>query len=162
MRLAAHNATSVIWCPVPQDTLAPSVQDEQGHPEHIVTLLPSSYPPQLVTEQVHGPIMQTEREFRRVNCLKSLQTLRSLAMQHAHFTIAKAKHAKGIKAVTRADSQAQRLQTKIEQVHWEYSHSRARLKDLGMTPQDIKTFQPFCANDIRELKQMALKHESLG
>jgi hypothetical protein len=105
--------------------------------------------------------MQTERDFRRINCLKCLQTLHSLAMQYAHFTIAKGKHAKGIKAVTRADTQAQRLQSKIDQVRWEYSHSRARLKDLGMTPQDIKTFQPFCANDVQDLKQMALKHDSL-
>jgi hypothetical protein len=116
----------------------------------------------MISEQVHGTIMQTEQEFRRVNCLKCLQTLRSLAMQHAHFTIAKGKHAKGIKAVTQADAQAQRLQTKIEQVRWEYPHSRARLRDLGMMPQDIKTFQPFRTNDVRELKQMALKHESLG
>jgi hypothetical protein len=31
-----------------------------------------------------------------------------------------------------------------------------------MTPQDVKTFQPFHSNDVLELKQLALKHDSLG
>jgi hypothetical protein len=106
-QLVTHNTSVAFWCPVAQETLAPAIQDEQGKPEHLVTLLLSSYPPQVVSEQIHGPIMQTEWEFCCVNCLKCLQTLWSLAMQHAHFTLAQRKHARGIKAITHADTQAQ-------------------------------------------------------
>lgn len=83
-------------------------------------------------------------------------------MAHAHMTSAKAKHARGIKSVTRAEALTQRLQSKLEFIRWEYCHSRARLRALGMTPQDAKTFLPLRASDLQQLKQTVSRREQLG
>lgn len=83
-------------------------------------------------------------------------------MAHTHLTSAKAKHSRGIKSVTRAEALTQRLQSKLEFVRWEYSHSHARPRTLGMTAHDAKTFLPLRASDFQQLKHMVSRREQLG
>lgn len=158
-----HRSAAARWCPLTGSTIADTVNEgDLGHPEHQPTLLPSSLPPSTIQSVVSGSILETERELRRVKCLKALQTLRSVAMQHAHLSNSKAKHARGIRAVTRAQDLIQRLTSKMEALRWEYTHSRARLKVLGMTKRDQKTFLSLRASDLQELRFAASKNPRLG
>lgn len=127
-RLTSHRSAAATWVAVSSTSLYGATDGSPpGHPEHQSSLLPSTHAPGLLTSIVNQPIITTERALRCVSCLKTLQTLRSVAMQHAHLVSAKSKHARGIKAVTRAEGLTHRLQEKMDFVRWEYCHSRARL-----------------------------------
>lgn len=162
-RLISHRTMATTWVSRSSTSLQMATDGApQGHPESQSSLLPSTYAPGLLNSLNNEAIIAMGQVLRRANCLKALQTLRSVAMQHAHLVSAKSKHARRIKAVTRAEALTHRLQAKLEFVQWEYSHSRAHLRMLGMTSRDQTTFLALRASDIQELKSTVSRQGQLG
>jgi hypothetical protein len=150
--LHVHREQATVFCSsnLTQRAFDPP-QSIEGHPELLSTLLPSHFPPGSLPEHTHAPMIETEKELRRVSCLKSLQDIRSLVAQKAHYTQVKTFKTKGTVVKTRAQSAVDGLTTRMMQARWEYQHSRQQLFHLGASAEDRSTLRELNDSDLREL-----------
>ncbi|QRV99059.1 hypothetical protein RhiJN_27078 [Ceratobasidium sp. AG-Ba] len=133
-----------------------------GHPEKLILLLPSSLVGTQLQQIKDTTVASTERELLRTICLKHLQAVRAITMQRVHSERTRAKHARGQAAVTRAASKQQRLIDQLEHSQELYEDARLRLTRLGFTPLDERTFRPLTAADLKSLYRDVGKDRPLG
>lgn len=163
-KLLKHRSEAQEFTPAPAASAPPTVlqDDMKGKPELLSTLLPSDYPSSFLESIKDSRICETERELRWANCLRALQSIRAFTIQRAHILRSHLKHARGIKAFTRAHAYAKRIADQQKSARWAYSHSRERLLRLGMNAQDQKTFLQLKDSDLRELNNFKADRRELG
>ncbi|KAF8598254.1 hypothetical protein BDV93DRAFT_561517 [Ceratobasidium sp. AG-I] len=162
-RLIQHRQQSLRYLPfVFSSTLDAETNETAGKPETLKIILPSSAPAKILKRYSKEPIFATEREVRRVACLKALQSVRTTAIQRAHLLKSKKAHARGIIKVTRAEGAIDCLTTRIAQYRAQYNCSREALHHLGPSAADKHTFRKLQATDLEGLSNLLLGKSQLG
>lgn len=161
--LETHRATAMSFCPWRseyQEQEGESKDDQQ--PELLSTLLPGRLPTVILRRYLDSPIIETERQLRRVSCLKALQTVRSLVAQKAHLNKAKSARAKGTQAQTRAQVLIDSVTNRLDMSRWQYTASRQSLQHLGETEGDREAFRELKESDIRDMRALLLADRQPG
>lgn len=162
-RLTSHHEVGLRYLPF--DSLDGSTRtnlDDQGKPELLSTALPSTLAQAKLRGDSFNRVKECERQLRRVACLKALQTVRAVSVQHAHLLEGKDKNTRGVIGITRAEVALTRLGDRINFARWLYTQSRSRLLTLGTTAQDIRTFRVLRDSDMGGLSAALRGKDSLG
>jgi hypothetical protein len=153
--LTLHREQAVTYCPPTAAQLATeTVSLAEGAPERLSTLLPSHFPPGALGEDTHAAVIDTEKQLRRVSCLKALQDVRGLVAQKAHYQQVKSSMSMGTVARTRAQVAMDALNGRILHARWQYQHSRQQLFTLGASSEDQRTLKTLKDTDLRELTSL--------
>jgi hypothetical protein len=147
-----HREQVVTFClPTAAQLASGTPSSLEGAPELLSTLLPSHFPPGSLVEHTHAAVIDTEKQLRRVSCLKALQDIRGLVAQKAHYQQVKSAMSKGTVARTRAQVAMDALNARITHARWQYQHSRQQLCTLGASSEDHRTLRTLMDSDLREL-----------
>jgi hypothetical protein len=161
--LTLHREQAVTYCPTTAAQFAmENAPSSEGAPEQLSTMLPSHYPPRSLVEHLHAAVIDTEKQLRRISCLKALQDTRGLVAQKAHYQQVKSSMSKGTVARTRAQVTMDGLNARIMHSRWQYQHSRQQLFSLGASNEDLKTLKTLKDSDLRELTALMRGDHTLG
>jgi hypothetical protein len=118
-RLDAHRANVINYYPIPMaEGLLQETCRVEGEPERMSTLIPSDYSSISTLSQLHENAVRTECKLRRTSCLKALQTVRSLSIQHAQVTRTQLRQPHGRHTTTCSQLLLDQYHQRIANTHW--------------------------------------------
>ncbi|KAG8733265.1 hypothetical protein FRC11_007545 [Ceratobasidium sp. 423] len=158
---STQEAAPAFLAPLPPANSTTSAET-QGHPEAMPTMLPSDYADQVLQQNASHPTLESKRALHRATCLKALQTLRTIAIQQSQMRLRLSKHTKGTRTTTRSSTMTTRYEQRLTDATWEYTNSRNRLKKLGMTTIDTRTFKRLTQTDVDSLTHVVTSRRPLG
>ncbi|KAG8716069.1 hypothetical protein FRC09_016071 [Ceratobasidium sp. 395] len=142
--------------------LRSSESSTDGQPENHVLGLPSDCQVISMPSNTEQAAIQVERDLRRILCLKTLQTVRSLSVQRLHIQTSHQKHTSGVVSIARASAMQYRIQAQIQNAQTQYNMHRESLLELGSLPADDAAFKPLTADDLKSLLTDVGKLRPLG